>query len=64
MMPSVTGLFNNRIRTCKTLSYTVVPAEDYRKDMRQLQAARFPFGKKHLSAYEVTLLAATQGQGI
>ena len=47
----------------KTLSYTVVPAEDYRKDMRQLQAARFPFGKKHLSAYEVTLLAATQADG-
>ena len=47
----------------KTLSFAVVPADAYRKDMRQLQAARFPFGKKHLSDYEVTLLAATQADG-
>ncbi|MCD8157756.1 MAG: DNA polymerase [Clostridiales bacterium] len=47
----------------KNGQYTVVPAKDYSKDAKQLQAADYAFGNIHLTKDEITLLAATQADG-
>lgn len=44
-------------------NYYVVRADEYSKDAKQLHAAQYAFGNKHLSKAEVVILTAAQADG-
>ncbi len=59
MTPDHRCLLQNR----KNHQYFVVPASEYSEDAKQLHAAQHAFGKRHMNAAEITLVAATQADG-